>query len=216
VTAAGGGLPAPRGRTPGVRERAHNRHGLLLDSAARVFRRKGYALTSMRDIAAEAGMTAGSIYYHYPSKGELLLAVYAEGVRRVGEACDAAAAWPGDAWTRLERVVAAHLDKLLGTQPGDAPFAGVFVQVQPHDFPPEHHEALIALRNGYEAKFRMLIDALPLSRGSDRRLLRLQLIGALNHVPLWYRADGPKTPAAIARTITRQLRRGLAPDRTEP
>ena len=196
-------------RTP--RTRAHNRQPQLLEAAARVFRQKGYGITTMRDIAAATGMTAGSIYYHYPSKGDLLLAVYAEGVRRVTAAVQAALEPDGTPWEKLQRAITAHLQMMVGQAPDDAPFAGVFVQVLPHDFPPEHHEALIALRNGYEATFRTLIDALPLKRGTDRRLLRLQLIGALNHVPQWYRPDGPRTPQAIARVMTRHLQAGLEP-----
>jgi AcrR family transcriptional regulator len=191
---------------PRTRTRAHNRQPQLLEAAARVFRQKGYAITTMRDIAAATG-----IYYHYPSKGELLLAVYAEGVARVSAAVQAALQPIGTPWEKLERAMTAHLQMMVGQAPDDAPFAGVFVQVQPHDFPPEHHEALIALRNGYEATFRTLLDALPLKRGTDRRLLRLQLIGALNHVPQWYRPNGPRTPQAIARVMTRHLQAGLEP-----
>lgn len=194
-----------------IRTRAHNRQPQLLEAAARVFRQKGYGITTMRDIAAATGMTAGSIYYHYPSKGDLLLAVYAEGVRRVTAAVRAALEPHGTPWEKLQRAITAHLQMMVGQTPTDAPFAGVFVQVLPHDFPPEHHEALIALRNGYEATFRALIEALPLKRGTDRRLLRLQLIGALNHVPQWYRPDGPRTPQAIARVMTRHLQAGLEP-----
>ncbi|MBX3599246.1 MAG: TetR family transcriptional regulator [Rubrivivax sp.] len=208
-----GATPGPAAEAAPPRRgapRAHNRHAALLAAAARVFRARGYGLTSMRDIAAATAMTAGSIYYHYPSKGDLLLAVYAEGVRRVGAAFDAAVARPGTPWQRLERGAAAHLAMLLGADPQDADFAGVFVQVQPHDFPPEHVDALVALRDSYEDRFRRLLAALPLARGTDRTLLRLQLIGALNHVPLWYRPEGRRGPAAIARTMTRQLQRGVA------
>ena len=206
---AGAGAGAIAGAKRGVRTRAHNRQPQLLQAAARVFRQKGYAITTMRDIAAATGMTAGSIYYHYPSKGDLLLAVYAEGVRRVSAAVQSALKPGGTPWEKLERAIAAHLLMMVGQAPDDAPFAGVFVQVLPHDFPPEHHSALIALRNGYEATFRSLIDTLPLKRGTDRRLLRLQLIGALNHVPQWYRPDGPRTPQTIARVMTRHLQVGL-------
>lgn len=198
-----------RDRARGV-PRAHNRQAALLEAAARVFRRKGYGLTSMRDIAAATAMTAGSIYYHYRSKSDLLLAVYAEGVRRALAAVDAARARPGDPWTRLERVLVAHLQTMLGAAPDGAAFAGVFMQVQPHDFPPEHHDALVALRDRYEERFRACIDELPLRRGVDRSLLRLQLIGALQHVPLWYRADGARTPPTIARALLRHLRDGVA------
>jgi len=61
-------------RRPGAR--AHNRRGEILDAAARLFARQGFHAASMREIAAAAGMLPGSLYYHFPSKDELLLAVY--------------------------------------------------------------------------------------------------------------------------------------------
>jgi len=202
----------PRGRTD--KPRQHNRHADLLDAAAHVFRDKGYGQASMRDIASASGMIAGSIYYHYASKSDLLLAVYSEGVRHVSEAVDRAIAQPNDAWTRLEAALCAHLEMMLSTQPNSAPYASVFLQVSPGDFPPEHRDKLVALRNGYEQKFRALIEALPMRRGVDKSLLRLHLIGALNHVPSWYRPDGRKSLPAIARAMTRHLR--LALDTAEP
>lgn len=203
---------AHRGRTD--KPRQHNRHADLLDAAAHVFRDKGFGQATMRDIASASGMIAGSIYYHYASKGDLLLAVYTEGVRRVSEVVDQAMARPNDPWTRLEAALCAHLEMMLSTQPNSAPYASVFLQVQPGDFPPEHREKLVALRNGYELKFRALIEALPMRRNVDKSLLRLQLIGALNHVPSWYRPDGRKSLPAIARAMTRHLR--LALDAAEP
>lgn len=190
----------------GQRPRVNNRHAQLVDAAAHVFRQKGYGLTTMRDIAAATGMTAGSIYYHYPSKSDLLLAVYTEGVRRAGSALRAAVESVSEPWDQLECAVTAHLTMMVGGDSDAAPFAGVFVQVMPHDFPPEHVRTLIALRNEYEEHFRDLIEQLPLRRGVDRTLLRLHLIGALNHVPHWYRRDGRASPQAIARAMIRYLR----------
>lgn len=40
-------------------------------AAVRVFARRGYAASSIRDIAAEAGVSVGSIYRHYPTKEAL-------------------------------------------------------------------------------------------------------------------------------------------------
>ncbi|MGC4250507.1 MAG: TetR/AcrR family transcriptional regulator, partial [Sphingobium sp.] len=44
----------------------------ILNSAARRFAEKGYADCSLRDIAALTGLKAGSVYYHFPSKEDLL------------------------------------------------------------------------------------------------------------------------------------------------
>ncbi|MEN9770638.1 MAG: HTH-type transcriptional repressor KstR2 [Pseudomonadota bacterium] len=191
---------------PARKTRAHNRHEHLLLAAAQVFRDKGYAQASMRDIAQASGMIAGSIYYHYAAKSDLLLAVYSEGVRLVSQAIDVILDSDASAWVQFERAVLNHLEMMMGSLPGASPFASVFIQVQPHDFPAEGREALIALRHSYEDKFKVLIARLPLKRGVDRSLLRLQVIGALNHVPIWYKPDGRKSLQAIAKSMTAHVK----------
>ncbi len=44
----------------------------ILKEAARLFRQKGFGGTSMRDLAAQLGMEAASMYYHIGSKDEIL------------------------------------------------------------------------------------------------------------------------------------------------
>ena len=77
-----GSTAAPR--TP----RQDNRRLQLLDAAARLFNDRGFHATSMRDIAKEVGMLSGSIYYHFQSKEEMLLAVYEQGMQRIAEEVD--------------------------------------------------------------------------------------------------------------------------------
>ena len=56
--------------------RSHNRLQAVLDAGAKLFATKGYKATTMRDIASEAGMLPGSLYYHFESKQDLLLEIY--------------------------------------------------------------------------------------------------------------------------------------------
>jgi AcrR family transcriptional regulator len=44
------------------------RRGEILDAAAALFAREGYRGTSMREVATAAGIQAGSLYHHFPSK----------------------------------------------------------------------------------------------------------------------------------------------------
>src|SRR5690606_31783365 len=60
-------------------------------AAIRVLAQKGYARTSLLDIAREAGMSKGAVHYHFPSK-EALLTVVLE------TACDAVQARSNEAW----------------------------------------------------------------------------------------------------------------------
>ena len=56
---------------------------------------------------------------------------------------------------------------------------------------------MITLRDRYEAVFKDLIAELKLPAGTDRRIFRLGLLGAMNWAISWYRPGG-ETPASIA------------------
>jgi len=84
----------------------------LLDAAARVFVKKGYAQTTIRDIAKEAGVALGALYFHFPSKDEFATAVYEQGIKAIWEHVeqDVAALPPGTgAKSRIEAAVLAHI-----------------------------------------------------------------------------------------------------------
>jgi AcrR family transcriptional regulator len=51
---------------------------LILESSLRLFSDRGYARTSVRDIAQAVGITDAAIYYHFSSKRDLLRAVFEE------------------------------------------------------------------------------------------------------------------------------------------
>ena len=187
-------LRAPRG---------DSRLPLLLDEAARLFAQQGFHGTSIRDIVRAVDMLPGSLYYHFAAKEDLLAAVYAEGVRRISERVAAAIAARTDPWQRLEAAAIAHLEALLD----DSNYAQVVIRVRPTDVP-SVAQHLIELRDRYERVFTELVQALPVRAGTDRRSLRLLLLGALNWSQTWYRPhrDDPRT---IARHFVALLRRPL-------
>jgi AcrR family transcriptional regulator len=186
------------GRVP----RPDNRRIQLLDAAAQLFSRRGFHATSMRDIAKAVDMLSGSIYYHFSSKEEMLLAVYAEGARRIGESVDNAIAREHDPWKRLEAASAAHLSALSITH---RDYAQVMIRTLPQEADGIGAQ-LREIRRDYELKFRHLVDALPLPADIDRHYLRLMLIGALNWSHVWYKPGGDK-PEVVARSFIQTLRR---------
>jgi AcrR family transcriptional regulator len=181
--------------------RADNRLPLLLDEAARLFGERGFHGTTIRDVVRGIDMLPGSLYYHFAAKEDLLAAVYGEGVKRISQRVQAAIARRSDPWQRLTGACVAHLEALLAE--GD--YAQVTIRVRPTDVP-EVADALTALRDGYEAIFVDLMEALPLRAGVDRRTLRLMLLGALNWSQTWYR-PGRDDPRALARHFVALLRR---------
>lgn len=183
--------------------RADNRLPQILDEAALLFRTQGFQGTSVRDIVRAVGMLPGSLYYHFATKEDLLVAVYAQGVRRILARVRAAIDSLAEPWARLEAACIAHLEAILE----DDNYAQVVIRVRPADVPAADRQ-LIVLRDEYETLFVQLVAALPLPRGTDRRTLRLMLLGSLNWAQTWYR-PGHDSPKTIARRFVALLRRPL-------
>jgi AcrR family transcriptional regulator len=57
----------------------------ILSAAAKIFCSKGYAETTLSDIAAEADTLAGSLYYHFSSKDAIVEEVLNLGTSRVAQ-----------------------------------------------------------------------------------------------------------------------------------
>lgn len=82
----------------------------ILEVSARLFAERGYADTSVRDIAAELNIANPSLYYHFRSKGDILAELLTEPLRRVEIAVADADRLTGDDKTR--RIIAGLLDAL--------------------------------------------------------------------------------------------------------
>ncbi len=55
----------------------------ILDAARRCFVRNGFHTTSMQDVLAEAGLSAGAVYRYFPGKEDIVLAIAGEALAQV-------------------------------------------------------------------------------------------------------------------------------------
>ncbi len=182
--------------------RRDNRQRPLLDAAARLFNEHGYKETSIRNIAAAVGMLPGSIYYHFASKEDLLVAVHEEGIRQITDIVMAATCAVDDPWERLAAACAAHLEAILD----QSDYAAVVIRVLPRRDEALYHR-LAPLRDAYENIFRQIVDDLPLPMGTNRKYFRLAMLSALNGSQTWYR-PGRDRPREIAGQIVALFRSG--------
>jgi AcrR family transcriptional regulator len=195
----------PRPTDPATRPKFDKRRDKLLVIAARCFNEQGYDAASMRDIAKAMEILPGTIYYYFPSKESLLVAVHQEGARRINARIEAALAKTAslDPWERLSAASAAYLDSMLGV---DRDLCAVIIA----EFPRRHSKALraqlLASRQIVEDPFRKLVAELPLRHGIDRSVWRLALLGQLAWTHAWYR-KGKQSPAEIGHKLVELLRR---------
>jgi len=166
-------------------QRSNNRNAALLDAAAELFATQGFRETTMRDIARDVGMLPGSIYYHHGSKDDLLLAVYEAGVDQLVSDFQEAIAGSSDPLERLCLALSTHISAITRS----SAYMRVVNRVLPEHVP-KHASALIRLRDRYEQCVAALIDDLPLAPSVDKALLRMMLLGAVNHTQFWFDPKG--------------------------
>jgi AcrR family transcriptional regulator len=70
------------------------RRAQILDAAQRCFARNGFHETSMQDLFAASGLSAGAVYRYFPSKDEVILAIAEQNMAEVSGLIRALAASP--------------------------------------------------------------------------------------------------------------------------
>ena len=68
-----------------TKEEAALTRKVLIDAASNVFGHKGYAQTTLEEVAKEAGVTRGAIYWHFGNKFEMFHAVLQELHQKAGD-----------------------------------------------------------------------------------------------------------------------------------
>jgi AcrR family transcriptional regulator len=199
--------PEATGPTADLRRRE------ILAAASRLFRAKGLHGAGMREIAAELGMTAGSLYYYFPSKQALLAYCQEATLDALLEATEATGTGGGVA-AELRRLVEAHVVTLNETYPGS------LAHLETDELAPAARRALRAKRKEYERRVAARIEAgigAGELRPCDPRLAALALLGAMNWTVKWFSAEGGRSArevgAEFADLLLDGLRRRDAPSR---
>jgi TetR/AcrR family transcriptional regulator, cholesterol catabolism regulator len=185
--------------------------GRILNAAAFVLNRNGYAGTRLSDIAAVAQLQAPAIYYHFPSRDELIQEVVQVGLRRTMdhvENCFAALPPGSGPMVRITAAVRAHLEIVLR----DSEFAAAAIR-NAAQLPPAIRTVQLVDQNRYGALWRELVDA-GVEAGEihpdlDARAARMFVMGALNWAPEWWREDHGSLEETV-RTAQALISRGLA------
>ncbi|NDV12355.1 TetR/AcrR family transcriptional regulator [Crenobacter caeni] len=171
----------------------------LVRIAARLFRDQGYERTTVRDIGTAAGMQSGSLFYHFRTKEEILVAVMALGITRTTEQLAAALARESKPLERVRALFHVHLNSLLGENQA----ALEVMLYEWRSVSPESRPGLIVLRDRYEALWQQVLDEAAATGlvKANTRLLRRTLLGSLHWTVQWYNRAGTLGVAELADEI---------------
>lgn len=178
---------------------APSRRREIEDVASALFRERGYAATSIRDIARELDIQGASVYAHVASKEDVLWAIVdrtATRFERTAEAIDAAPTPAPDPVARMSALVRGHVRVIAE----DVGAASVFIS-EWRALTGERRHAILARRDIYESRFRDAI-ADGVATGdfamTDPAVAAAYLLAALNGIATWYRPDGRLAAERIA------------------
>lgn len=164
----------------------------ILRAAAALFHAHGFERTSVKQIAAAAGIQKSTVYHHFQSKQDLLFDILSHTVdMAMGGLLDIVRS-DRAASERMRMAVRHHVVNLVN----DLDNVACFVE-EGKALGIEHREAYVAKRDAYERCFRQIIEdgmATREFRPLNVRLAGFAILGMCNWLVRWYRPDG-STPA---------------------
>ncbi len=180
----------------------------LLDAAGKLFRKRGFASTTVREIADAARILPGSLHYRYSTKEAILLALMERGIATAIAKVRSAITSSPDPIDRVRLALRAHLRLLVCDD--DAIYVLLY---EWRELTGDSRDAMVRLRDRYDALWDGLlyraVGTGQLRPETDIKLVRLFVLGAINWVPQWYSAEGNLSPEEIADTFADNLMFGL-------
>ena len=192
-------MKAQAQRDAAGQERAVESEGqrIILKAALDAFVEHGFHGTAVRDIAARAGLSVAAIYYHFPSKLDILYSIMSGGIDEViGDLIAERDRAGGDPVAQFVAMVHVHV-KYHARRKAVA-FVG---NTELRSLDQARRRAIVAKRDQVAGLFlevaeqglaRGLFDT-PWPRETVRAILTM-----CTAVAGWYRKDGPETPDTIA------------------
>jgi len=181
--------------------------GVILEAATQLFSEKGYAGTTMRDIAKAVGVLPGSLYTHIDGKESLLLEIVEAGIDRFLAAEDL---MNGEATVadRVRAAIKAHVSVVA-----ENPERTLVVFHQWRFLSGPNRGRIVEKRRRYEMIFTQLMDE-GVADGTfnaqlDPRIAVLGMLGALNWTAEWYSPEGPIPSETIGERLADTVLGGL-------
>ena len=180
----------------------------VIRSAAELFREKGYAASSMRDLAQKLGIEAASLYSHIKSKEEILHNLCFDMAAEFRKSLVEVEKMKAPATERLKLGIIGHI-KVMAK---DLTASAVFMNEHRHLSQPYLRDFLL-LRINYINRFKAIIED-GIRKGEfkesiDTKLAVMTLFSSLNWMPLWYDPTNAKDPNELGKQLADMLINGL-------
>lgn len=185
----------------------------IYDAAVRLIYERGYHGTSLRAVAAEVGLQMSSLYYHFPSKQDLLMAIMTRTMKDLMATVEEYVSLRTGPEERLRAAIRAHV--LFHAERRKEAF---IVDAELRALEPPNYERIVADRDRYEQVFAGILQegaGRGVFRVPDAKLAVFALMAMCTGVAVWYRPGGRLPLERIADIYTDLFLRGAMASRVE-
>jgi TetR/AcrR family transcriptional regulator, cholesterol catabolism regulator len=186
----------------------------IIQSAAQIFRQKGYHAASMQDIADAVGLQKPSLYHHVSGKQEILAAILDAALDRLIGELQAVVDSELPPQTKLRAAMEAYIGRLTA----DADLAAVLL-LEHRSLEPPLRDAHIERRDRFDRLWRKIVHQgieAGVFRPVDETIIAFALLGVQNWLITWYRTNGRFPAGRLAEQFADVFLQGLLVDgRTE-
>ncbi len=179
----------------------------IITTSAKLFRQKGFEAASMRDIAAELGIEAASLYSHIKSKDEILETICFRMADELLKAIDEV----NDVYFNAEEKLNSAIKNHVKIVTGDLDSSTVFLR-EWRRLPVGKLAEFVKLRNKYEDGFMQILingENENVFEAPDKKFAVLTILSAVNWITEWYSPKGNMTPDEIAEHLSNFILTGL-------
>ena len=180
----------------------------VIRKAAELFKEKGYAAASMRDLAQLLGIEAASLYSHIKSKEEILRSLCFDMAAEFRKSLEEVEKQDLPASEKLQRGIIGHIQVMAK----DLTASAVFMNEHRHLSQPYLRDFLL-LRINYINRFKSIIEQGTRSgefkKTIDKKLAVMTLFSSLNWMPMWYDPSGLIEPIELGIQLSDMLVNGL-------
>jgi AcrR family transcriptional regulator len=178
-----------------------SRRDHLIKTAAKLFAKKGFERTTVRDIAKAVGMQSGSLFHHFKNKEEILYSVMKEVIFLHTSRMQEIEKTTKEPQEKILALIKVELEAVLG-ETHDA--MSILVS-EWRSLSVENQEKILKLRNIYE---QIWLTALEEGKSaglviSDPFIVRRFLTGALGWTFNWFQLEGTMSLDELANEALR-------------
>lgn len=179
----------------------------IVNSAAKLFKEKGYSAVTMRDIAQDLDIKAASLYNHIKSKQEILVLIVIEIAEEFTNRINEIVVSEISTIQRLEKVIELHINITLRNPDAIACLNNDWMHLTDNEL-----VYFIKMREDYEENFRNIIKSGIASneiKNLNPEVIIFSMLSTLRTLYLWYGKKKGFTETSLKRDLSQVLLKGI-------